>query len=512
MIASKRKRWLILAALVIALTGWAYAAAGGASGMIKRRVIAGLEWRLESTLTFENTVVNVFPRVSVSIEKVALRHHGRTDVPPLMAMDRLTLTASIAGLLSHPRRIASARIEGLQIHTPPKGQNSAAGAANQPQPKARKKMPELVVDEVTAEDAILQTLPRDPRNNPRQFDIHRLTIRSFGFDRPASFHAELTNPAPVGEIDSQGQFGPWNADEPGDTPVNGTFRFSHADFATLRGLRGILSSEGKYSGKLNRLDVTGHTETPDFALAKVGNPIPLSTDYVAVVDGTNGNTYLNHVEAALGESVIVAKGQVVGRKGVKGRHIYIEANASRGRIEDLLRLTIKGGGPPPMRGTVNLAARIDLPPGAGDILDRLAVQGRFGVGSGRFTDPHVQEKLDSLSRKGSGQPENESIQDVLSNVRGNMMVRRGIVTFSNLAFEVPGAAVQLRGSYNLDSEELDFHGHLLMDAKISQTTTGAKSVFLKLIDPFFGKPSGGSSVPIQVTGKRSDPDIGLDIL
>jgi hypothetical protein len=263
---------------------------------------------------------------------------------------------------------------------------------------------------------------------------------------------------------------------------------------------------------LNRLDVTGHTETPDFALAKVGNPIPLSTDYVAVVDGTNGNTYLNHVEATLGESVIVAKGQVVGRKGVKGRHIYIEANASRGRIEDLLRLTIKGGGPPPMRGTVNLAARIDLLPGAGDILDRLAVQGRFGVGSGRFTDPHVQEKLDSLSRKGSGQPENESIQDVLSNVRGNMMVRRGIVTFSNLAFEVPGAAVQLRGSYNLDSEELDFHGHLLMDAKISQTTTGAKSVFLKLIDPFFGKPSGGSSVPIQVTGKRSDPDIGLDIL
>jgi hypothetical protein len=93
-----------------------------------------------------------------------------------------------------------------------------------------------------------------------------------------------------------------------------------------------------------------------------------------------------------------------------------------------------------------------------------------------------------------------------------MSVRGGTVTFSNLAFNVPGAGVQLRGSYNLENEDLDFHGHLLMDARISQTTTGVKSFLLKLFDPFFSSDSGGSSVPIQVTGKRSDPEFGLDIL
>ena len=316
----------------------------------------------------------------------------------------------------------------------------------------------------------------------------------------------------MGEIDSEGQFGPWDADEPGDTPVNGTFRFSRADFATLRGIQGIMSSTGRYSGQLSRLDVIGHTETPDFALAKVGNPIPLTTDYVAVVDGTNGNTHLHSVRAQLGKSVIQASGKVVGYRGVKGRHIYIQANASAGRIEDMLRLTVKGDGPPPMKGTVHLSAKVELPPGGGDLLDRLLVDGRFGVGSGQFTDPGVQEKLDALSRKGRGQPDSESIQNVVSNLRGMMKVRKGTISFSNLAFDVPGASVQLHGSYNLANEELDFHGHLLMDAKISQATTGAKSFLLKIFDPFFGKDGGGSSIPIQVTGTRSDPDFGLDIL
>ena len=501
------RRALIAVGIFMSAGGLVLVSAAEVGGLIKRQVIAGLEERLESKVEFENTQVNVFPRVHVSIQKVVLRHRGRTDIPPLMTMEKLTLTAGIVGLLSTPRRLSSARIEGLQIHTPPKGQKPSPGTTREV-----RKLPAILIDEVTADDALLQTLPRDPRKLPREFQIHRVVVRSFGFDRAASFHALLTNPAPVGEIDSEGQFGPWNADEPGDTPVSGTFRFSHADFATLRGITGILSSMGSYSGVLNHLDVVGDTQTPDFALAAIGNPIPLTTHYVAVVDGTNGNTYLTSVEARLGESTILATGKVVGIPGIKGRHIFIEANSRTGRIEDLLRLTVKGK-QPLMKGIVNLVATMELPPGQADILDRLVVSGRFGVAGGRFTSPVVQEKLDSLSRSGRGQPKNESIQNVISNVRGELAVRQGTVTFSTLAFDVPGAAVQLRGSYNLRSEELNFHGRLLLDAKISQATTGAKSLFLRLFDPFFTKDGGGgASLPIQITGERSDPDFGLDLL
>jgi hypothetical protein len=69
----------------------------------------------------------------------------------------------------------------------------------------------------------------------------------------------------------------------------------------------------------------------------------------------------------------------------------------------------------------------------------------------------------------------------------------------------------LDGSYNLQSEELDFHGHLLLDAKLSKTTTGKKSVFLRLVDPFFKRAGGGSSIPIKVVGTRSQPNFGLDL-
>ena len=496
---------LIAVGVLVSASGLVLVSASVVGGLIRRQIIAGLEERLESRVEFEDTQVEVFPRVQVSIESVVLRHRGRTDIPPLMTMKRLTLTAGALDLLRTPRRLASAHIKGLQIRTPPKDQSPSPETTGE-----ARKLPAILIDEVTADDALLQTLPRDPRKLPREFKIHRVVVRSFGFDRAASFHARLTNPTPVGEIDSEGQFGPWNADEPGDTPVSGTFRFSHADFATLRGITGILSSEGKYSGVLNRLDVVGHTQTPDFALAAIGNAMPLTTDYVAVVDGTNGNTYLTSVEARLGESTILASGKVVGIPGIKGRHIFIEANSRAGRIEDMLRLTVKGK-QPPMQGIVNLAATIELPPGQADILDRLMVSGRFGVAGGRFTSPGVQEKVDSLSRRGRGQPKNESIQNVISNLRGHVAVRGGTVTFSSLAFDVPGAAVQLRGSYNLQSEEMNFHGQLLLDGKVSETTTGAKAFFLKLVDPFFTKDGGGASLPIQITGERTDLNIGLDL-
>jgi hypothetical protein len=374
---------------------------------------------------------------------------------------------------------------------------------------SRANLPEIVIDTITSDNALLHTLPADPHKIPREFKLHRIMISSFGFDRAAEFSALLTNPKPVGEIDSMGSFGPWDADEPGDTPVSGTFRFSDADFATLRGIEGIMSSEGSYKGTLNRLDVEGRTRTPDFALSVVDNPVPLHTHYFAVVDGTNGDTHLKSVRAQLGNSMIAASGKVVGVPGVKGRHILIEASSSEGHLEDMLRLAVKGQ-QPPMNGIVNLEAIVELLPGEGDMLNRLVISGRFQVREGRFTDEDVQEKLDALSRKGRGQPDDQGIQNVFSNLRGQFTMRKGNVAFSRLVFDVPGSEVNLLGSYSLRTEEVNFRGHLVLDAKLSQTTSGVRSFLLKIVDPFFSIDRGGSSVPIAITGSRSKPDFGLD--
>jgi hypothetical protein len=90
-------------------------------------------------------------------------------------------------------------------------------------------------------------------------------------------------------------------------------------------------------------------------------------------------------------------------------------------------------------------------------------------------------------------------------------VDKGVASFSKLNFGVPGADVALTGSYGLDSGEMDFHGKLQMQAKLSQTMTGAKSFFMKAVDPFFKGKNGGSEVPIKITGTKDHPSFGLDL-
>ncbi len=91
------------------------------------------------------------------------------------------------------------------------------------------------------------------------------------------------------------------------------------------------------------------------------------------------------------------------------------------------------------------------------------------------------------------------------------MLKAGVIRFSRLSFRIPGALLELDGSFELESERLDFRGKLHMDAKISQTTTGVKSLLLKAIDPFFRDKKGGSVIPIRISGTRGQPKYGLNL-
>ena len=76
---------------------------------------------------------------------------------------------------------------------------------------------------------------------------------------------------------------------------------------------------------------------------------------------------------------------------------------------------------------------------------------------------------------------------------------------------VPGATVQLAGSYNLRSEEIAFAGDLLLDANLRRTMSGWKSIMGFIAQPFFRRPGGGSKLPIRISGTRSNPTFGLDV-
>jgi hypothetical protein len=336
-------------------------------------------------------------------------------------------------------------------------------------------------------------------------------MANFGPSAGSPFHAGLMNPVPRGRIETSGVFGPWNRHDPELTAVRGEYTFKDANLDVIKGIGGILSSVGSYHGVLERLDVEGQTETPDFSIDIAGQPVPLSTKFKAVVDGTNGDTFLERVEARLAQSTIVAVGSVVRAKDVKGRHIELDVTVDRARLEDLMRLAVKAN-KSPIVGGINLHTTFLLPAGEADVVDRLQLKGRFSLARARFTDFDIQKKVNVLSKRGRGDAESDGTdENVVSNLTGSFQMRNARIDFSELMFAVPGAVVQLVGYYDLHAETIDFAGNLLVEASLADMTSGFKSVLARAAQPFFRKPGGGSRLPIRISGTRSNPAFGLDV-
>ena len=70
-------------------------------------------------------------------------------------------------------------------------------------------------------------------------------------DVAMQYEAVLTNPKPRGLIRSAGTFGPWDADDPADTPLGGDYVLEHADLGVFQGIAGILESKGHFDGTLD---------------------------------------------------------------------------------------------------------------------------------------------------------------------------------------------------------------------------------------------------------------------
>jgi hypothetical protein len=100
---------------------------------------------------------------------------------------------------------------------------------------------------------------------------------------------------------------------------------------------------------------------------------------------------------------------------------------------------------------------------------------------------------------------------VVSKLSGSFSLQGGTLTFSDLSFGVPGAMVQIAGTYDVRQETLDFRGYLLLDATLAETTSGWKAVLGQMAQPLFRRPGGGSKLPIRISGPREQPKFGLDV-
>lgn len=509
-------RWLIAIVggtlVVLALV----AGAGSRTDALRQLVIDTLSDRLDSEIELQSFSVDTFPTVHVRGGGLVIRHKGRRDVPPLVSVQAFTLDGGMIGLLSRPRRFRTVTLSGLQINIPPgfkhdsSPQTPEAAAVRSSARDDASSPAAIVVDLLQADDATLSLIPKRAGKEPRVFLVHRLTMKPLGRAEVMSFEAAITNPIPRGLVNAKGTFGPWQREDPGATPLSGNYTFNDADLGTVKGIAGHLNSTGSFAGQLARIGVKGETRTPDFQVNVSGNPVPLDTTFEATVDGTDGDTYLDRVSATFLGTSLSAKGAVVGAEGVKGRTVRVNVAIQDGRIEDVLRLAVRGASPA-MTGQLDLRADMNLPAGPADVMDRLSVAGRFDVAGARFGNAEIEAKLADLSERARGLDPEEHSQAVASHLAGAFRLERSVLSLREVAFAVPGANVQVAGRYGLESEVLDFDGTVRMRATVSQAAGGGvKSALLKVVDPLFRRDGAGAVLPIRIRGSRSDPKIGLD--
>jgi hypothetical protein len=441
-------------------------------------------------------------------------------IRPLIQIAEFRFHTPLRYKLGEPVKISVVELKGLDIDVPPK--THFAHKAAEHAEKDRMSLLRFEIDNITCDGANLTLETDKPGKLPLEFDIAHIKLTHVRPGRPMQFDAELTNPKPAGKILTTGNMGPWSVDDPGETPVAGGYRFEHADLSVFKGIAGILQSTGKYEGVLRDLQVDGQTDTPDFRLTSFGTAMPLHTEFHAHVDGTDGDTRLEPVNATLGQSHFTAEGEVVrvppgtaknGTATPGGHEIALNVRVNGGRMEDFLRLTSKNG-TPLLTGTLAMKTAVEIPPGSAPVEERLKLKGSFTLDDAQFTVTKIQNEVGMLSLRGQGLPKEAKSgegADVRSTMQSDFTMANGVITFPGLIYTVPGAEIDLNGTYGIRGGLLSFTGKAKTEATVSQMVGGWKGALLKPADRFFRKDGAGTEVPIHVDGTRERPRFGVDL-
>jgi hypothetical protein len=159
---------------------------------------------------------------------------------------------------------------------------------------------------------------------------------------------------------------------------------------------------------------------------------------------------------------------------------------------------------------MNFRAQVLVPPGKRDFIERVNLQGDFGIDAASFTGL-TQGKVETLSQVAQDGKENSDPASVIEDLKGHVVLKDAIATFSDFSFSVPGALAHLHGTYGVLTEQVNLHGTVQVDNKLSKGSTGIKSFLLKFVEPFLKKKNAGEIVPIKIGGTLHHPSYGLDL-
>lgn len=542
----RRNRWILWAGgvLLVGVTALAIVVAvlaHRAEPYVRAHIVEGLQQRFHARVELDSFHMSLRshlnghwgvwaegkglriwpPADSAEVAAPGVPDAGVVDARPLINLDEFSFDAPLIYTRGKPFQISIVQLQGLDVDLPPKSHfqhqssRSPAGETN------NSKMVPLGVDSIECNNAQVVLETSKPGKLPMQVVIAHFKLTGIASGQPMGFEAELTNPRPKGAIHTTGSFGPWDHGDLGESPVSGNYQFDHADLGDFKEIAGILSSTGHYEGTLRDLTVDGETDTPDFRLRPFDNPLPLHTTFHAKVDGTNGDTWLEPVDATLAHSHFTAQGQVVrvlvsepgtGEKRSVGHDIALKVNVDKARIEDFLRLASHEE-TPLLTGAVKVKTTLHIPPGPTHVHQRLQLNGNFVLNQAEFSSPRIQGGLEQLSLRGLGRPRDVKTTDpasVDSKMEGDFQLNGGVIKLSELTYTVPGATIQLTGTYAIEGGALNFMGDAKMQATVSEMVGGWKGLLLKPVDRYLKKDGAGTEIPIHIRGTREHPEFGID--
>ena len=81
-------------------------------------IVQTLEERFDSDVTLEGVEVSLLPSPMIEGRGLVLRYQGRTDLPPLISVQRFAGTTGLWGFLS--RHVEEVELDGLEVTIPPR--------------------------------------------------------------------------------------------------------------------------------------------------------------------------------------------------------------------------------------------------------------------------------------------------------------------------------------------------------------------------------------------------------
>lgn len=432
--------------------------------------------------------------------------------PPFGTVQTLYVQGEWNDLLLLRRRVHLVEMTGVHIIIPAAGSRarreqfpagSASGFSG----------PSTAIELLRLHNSILEV--QYDREKSLRFAIRSLELKNLEQGHVIHYVLDMENPQPAGHISATGTFGPLNAQDVGATQVSGRFTFNQVKLSDIGELHGTLASTGRFSGPLRAIEASAVSDTPAFAVDD-GQPTQIRGSVQCTVNGTNGDVILNTIEVKSGHTTIRAHGQVTGSPKITN----IELEVDQGRAEEILRPFMHENAP--VTGAASLHSLAWIGPTGKPFLERLRVEGQFDLPSTEATNPHIERSLSAFSARernanpgSTADPASNHVSgqaDVLSSLAGPVTIRNGVIATPGLMFQIPGAHVQLSGTFNLIGQSVHLVGTLKMSSGISHAAIGWKSVLIKPFSPLFKRKNHpGSKIPIAITGTPGHYHVTQDI-